>query len=161
VPFQFKWTEEFTPVANISTRVDVIGTLDNASRAALGLAQPAWISGRIPVTLALTGLRFNFEDAVLHADLANAAIDYSSVNIVKKPGTKANAVARIHFGEQDSLLVQDLVLDGTGIDVRGQLMLDANREVVSASLSTVRVGDSNDFALTIEPLPGGGSSMRI
>jgi hypothetical protein len=160
VPVSFKWTEDFTG-EGITTRVDLAGKLDDASRASLGLSDPQWLTGPMPVTLALYGRRFNLKDAGLKADLSAAVVDIPMLNLAKRAGTRASAAAQLHFGDAGALTMSDLVVTGDGLNVRGGLSLDGDGKIVNVALSDMRMG-ANDFALHLEPLPGGGGlSVRI
>ena len=159
VPITFKWTEDFG-APGITTRVDLVGGLDNVSRARLGLSEPQWLTGPMPVTLALTGRRFNFSDAALKADLTNAAAEIPTLNLAKRAGVATNASANLRFGDKGAISVNDLVVTGAGLNVRGALSLDGQGKLVNVSLANLRSG-VNDFAMDIEPLAGGGLGFRI
>jgi hypothetical protein len=159
IPVTFKWTEDFAGTG-ITTRVDLAGRLDDTSRASLKLSDPKWLTGPMPVSLALTGRRFQLKDAGLKADLVNAVVDLPIINLAKHAGTRANATAQLHFGEGGALAISDLVVTGDGLNARGALSLDAEGRIVNVSLSDVRSG-TNDFAMNMEPLPGDGLAVRI
>ncbi|HXI99757.1 MAG TPA: DUF3971 domain-containing protein, partial [Micropepsaceae bacterium] len=159
VPVSFKWTEDFT-APDITTRIDLTGRLDDANRPGLGLSNPAWLTGPMPVTLALYGRRFQLKDADLKADLTNAVAEFPTINFAKHAGTRANATAQLHFGEGGALSMNDLVVMGQDLSIRGKLQLDAAGRLVNVSLSDMRSG-VNDFALNIAPLPGEGLAFQI
>ncbi|HEY4264932.1 MAG TPA: DUF3971 domain-containing protein, partial [Micropepsaceae bacterium] len=160
VPVSFKWTEDFI-APGVTTRVDLTGRLDDASRARLGLSDPQWLTGPMPVTLALYGRHFSLKDAGLKADLSAAVVDIPMLNLAKHAGTRANASAQLHFGDAGALSMSDLVVTGEGMNVRGGLALDSEGKIVNVALSDVRMG-ANDFALNLEPLLGGdGLAVRI
>jgi hypothetical protein len=160
IPVDVKWTEDFT-AEGVTTRVDLAGKLDDASRASLGLSDPQWLTGPMPVTLALYGRRFNLKDAGLKANLTAAVVDLPMLNIAKRAGTRADATAQLHFDDSGALSMSDLVVTGDGVNVRGGLSVGGDGRIVNVSLSEMRMG-ANDFALNLEPLPGGdGLAVRI
>jgi hypothetical protein len=53
VPMSFRWQETFDAPAS-STRVDISGRLDDAARAKLGLSEPTWLKGTMPVLVTFT-----------------------------------------------------------------------------------------------------------
>jgi hypothetical protein len=159
IPVTFKWTEDFV-APGITTRVDLAGRLDDASRASLKLSDPKWLTGPMPVSLALSGRRFQLKDAALKADLVNAVADLPTINLAKHAGTRANATAQLHFGEGGALSISDLVVVGDNLNVRGGLSLDGDGRIVNVSLSEVRSG-KNDFAMNLEPLLRDGLAVRI
>jgi hypothetical protein len=159
VPVTFKWTEDFG-APGITTRVDLAGKLDDANRPSLGLANPVWLTGPMPVTLGLYGRRFQLKDAALKADLTDAVAEFPTINFAKKAGTRANATAQLHFGEGGAVSMSDLVVTGQGLNIRGGVQLDAAGKLVNVSLSDMRSG-ANDFAMDIAPLPNDGLAFRI
>jgi hypothetical protein len=159
VPITFKWTEDFG-ATGITTRVDLSGRLDDAARANLGLSDPKWLTGSMPVTLALSGTRFHFTDAALRADLTNALADIPMLNLTKRMGVRSNATAQLRFGDAGALSINDLVVTGEGLNVRGALSLGGDGRIINVSLAEVRSG-VNDFAMTMVPINGEGFAMRF
>ena len=152
VPATFKWTEDFGGTG-ITTRIDLAGRIDDAARANLGLSEPKWLTGIMPTTLALTGRRFHFEEAALKADLTNAAAEIPALNLAKHAGVPASATAQLRFGDKGAILVNDLAVSSTGLNLHGRLSFDADGRIVNVSLADLRSG-LNDFAMNIEPLGG-------
>ena len=159
VPVSFKWTEDFE-AAGATTHVDLLGKLDETARAHLNLSEPKWLTGTMPVTLALTGRRFRFSDAAVTADLTDAAAVLPALNFAKRAGVRANATAELRFGEAGAITVNDLVVTGEGLNARGGLSFDGDGRFLKVSLSQFRSG-INDFAMDAEPLAGGGLAFRI
>ena len=159
VPMTFKWTEDFVATA-MSTRIDVAGRLDAAARGKLGITDPSWFKGVTPVNLSLLGHRFHFTEGSIKADLSQASAAFPIANLEKKTGTAATAMAMLRFAPDGAISADNLIVTSDGLDVRGDVSLDANGSLVNASLSRVRSGD-NDFAAMIRPLPGDGLDMRI
>jgi len=159
VPVSFKWTEDFG-AAGATTHVDLVGKLDETARAQLNLSEPKWLTGTMPVTLALTGRRFRFTDAAVTADLTNAAASLPALNFAKRAGVPANATAELQFGDAGAITVNDLVVTGEGLNVRGGVWFDGDGKFVKVSLSQLRSG-INDFAMDAEPIAGGGLALRI
>ena len=57
--------------------------------------------------------------------------------------------------------VQDLVMTSAPILMRGGLQLDASGNVSTISLSQLRAGEGNEFAVNITPMQGGGYDIRM
>ena len=159
VPITFKWTEDFAAPA-VTTRVDVAGRLDDAARATLGWSEPKFLTGPMPVTLALSGRRFHFSDAALSADTTNAVLEIPTLNLFKRAGARSNATAQLQFGEGGAVTFNDLVITGEGLNAKGVVAIDGAGHFLSASFSDLRAG-INDFAMNVEPLPGNGMTVRI
>jgi hypothetical protein len=160
VPVSFRWQESFEAGA-ASTRIDLTGRLDDASRAKLGLSEPTWLKGTMPVQVTFTGHRFDLADATIRADMTQAFAEFGMFNLAKRPGTPATATARVRFTPEGTIQINDLAVTGQGLQTRGSVLLHGDGRLIKVSLADMRAGSANDFALDVEPLEGGGLSIRI
>lgn len=160
VPVSFRWQENFEAQSG-STRIDLTGRLDDASRAKLGLSEPTWVKGTMPVQVTFTGHRFALTDATVRADLTQAFAEFEMFNLAKRAGTQATGTARVRFTPQGQILINDLVVSGDGVQARGTVSLQEDGRLIKVSLADLRAGSVNDFALDVEPLPAGGLSIRV
>jgi hypothetical protein len=160
VPVSFRWTESFNANQS-STRVDVTGRLDDASRAKLGFSEPVWLKGTMPVQVTFTGHRFDFADANIRADMTQAFAEFGLFNLVKRQGTPATATARVHFNPQGTIQINDLVVTGEGVQARGSISLREDGRLIKVSLSEMRAGSANDFAIDVEPIQETGLALRL
>ena len=160
VPVSFRWTESFN-APQMSTRVDVTGRLDDASRAKLGLSEPAWLKGPMPVQVTFTGHRFNFTDAAIRADTTQASAEFGLFNLAKRPGTASTTTAHIRFMPQGQIQIDDLDVAGDGLQARGSVSLRDDGRLIKVSLNSLRAGSANDFAIDIEPIQETGLALRI
>src|SRR5258706_2218002 len=155
VPVAFKWTEDFN-APGVTTRMDLAGRLDESARAKLGLSEPTWLTGVMPVTLNLTGRRFHFSDGTLRADLTNAAAAFPLLNIEKRPGMAMNGSANLHFDDKGAVTFNGLVISGTSCDPHGRMSRAPGGKSITASFTDFRSGANNDFAVDIESLRDNG-----
>jgi hypothetical protein len=160
VPVSFRWTESFNATAS-STRIDVNGRLDDAGRGRLGLSEPSWLKGTMPVQVTFTGHRFALTDAMVRADMTQASAEFGLFNLVKRPGTAATATARVHFDPQGTIQINDLAVTGDGVQARGSISLREDGRLIKVSLASLRAGDTNDFAIDVEPMQMGGLALRL
>jgi hypothetical protein len=160
VPVNFRWTENFN-VPDRSTRVDLTGRLDDGARARLGLSEPSWLKGSMPVRATFTGQRFAFTEAAVSADLTQASAEFGMFNLIKRVGVPAAGSALVHFAPNGTVAVNDLVISGEGVQARGALSLNEDGSLIKVSLANLKSGDANEFALDLEPLQGGGLSIRL
>ena len=159
VPVSFRWQENFE-AASGSTRVDVNGRLDEAARERLGLSEPVWLKGTMPVQVTFTGHRFEFSDATVRADMTQAFAEFPMLNLAKRAGTPATASARVHFSPQGIITINDLAITGQGLQARGSISLREDGRLIKVSLADMRTGD-NDFAIDLEPYQETGLALRI
>jgi hypothetical protein len=160
VPVSFRWTESFNAVQS-STRVDVTGRLDDASRAKLGFSEPVWLKGTMPVQVTFTGHRFDFTEATIRADTTQASAEFGLFNLSKRPGTRSTTTARIQFMPQGTILINDLNVTGEGLEARGSISLREDGRLIKVSLTDLRAGSANDFAIDVEPIQETGLALRI
>lgn len=160
-PVTFKWTEDFGAPAN-STRIDLTSRLDDVTRASLGLAEPAWITGPIPVTAVFSGQRFHFTEAAVKANLTGAKIEFPVTRVEKRIGAAASGSGTLQFREGGAIAVSDIVLTSDAIALHGgSLQIDGAGKLVNVSLNEYNSGKDNDFALSFTPLASGGYDVRI
>jgi hypothetical protein len=160
VPVSFRWLEDFNAPAQ-STRIAVAATLDDESRAKLGLSEPTWLKGSMPVQATFYGQRFELTEAAVNADLTQAAAEFAMLNLAKRAGTPATGSARVHFGSDGIISVTDLAIAGEGLEARGSLSVRDDGRLIKVSLTDMRAGPANDFAIDVEPMQGGGLDIRI
>jgi hypothetical protein len=160
VPVSFNWSESFASAGD-STRIDFAAVLDERSRPILGLYQPDWLKGAVPFTAILIGRRFHFTDAAIRADASDVVADFRLLNVQKKLGEPASVSAFLHFADNGAISVTDLAIAGESLELNGGFELDPGGKLVKASLSRLRAGANNDFALEVETMPSGGFAARI
>ncbi|MSP94948.1 MAG: DUF3971 domain-containing protein [Alphaproteobacteria bacterium] len=159
-PVTFKWAEDFRSEGN-SSRIDLTGRLNDVTRASLGLTEPAWITGAMPVTAIFTGRRFHFTEATVKADLTAAKMFFPIMNIDKRPGLAATASGTLAFRDGGAIGISDIVMTAEALDLRGGLQIDGTGRLVNVVLNQVHAGKGNDFALNLTPLVSGGYDIRI
>jgi hypothetical protein len=160
VPISFRWLEDFEAPVH-STRIAVAATLDDASRAKLGLSEPTWLKGSMPVQVTFYGQRFDLTEASVTADMTQASAEFAMLNMAKRPGTPATGSARVHFSPDGVISITDLAIAGDGLEARGSLSLHDDGRLIKVSLTEMRAGSTNDFAIDVEPMQGGGLDVRI
>jgi len=159
VPINFKWTEDFGTAA-ITTRVEASGKLDDTARVKLGLTEPTWLKGTMPVTVSFTGRRFRFNEAAIKADMTDAAAEYPLLSLEKRAGTRAAGSGVVHFGDKGAISVTDLAITGDGLQAHGGLNFNSDGKLIKVSLSDLRSA-ANDFAIDLEPMQAGGLTINI
>jgi hypothetical protein len=160
VPVSFRWTESFN-ATQASTRVDVTGRLDDASRAKLGFSEPAWLKGTMPVQVTFTGHHFDFTEATIRADTTQASAEFGMFNLSKPPGARSTTTARIRFAPEGTIQINDLAVAGEGLEARGSISLRDDGRLIKVSLTDLRAGSANEFAIDVEPFQETGMALRI
>ncbi len=161
VPMQFAWEEVFAGEDEITTRVDVSGTLDEEARGRLRLTTPEWLSGPVEVSANFTGRRFDFREAEVTADLSAVSIDLEAINLVKESGAPMTGTGTVAFLEGGAAHIGNMRVTGGDISLTGELDLDATGRLVAASLPSVRYGEVGDLSILLDAAPGMAPSWRI
>jgi hypothetical protein len=93
--------------------------------------------------------------------MTQAFAEFGMFNLAKRAGTPATATARVHFSPQGTILINDLVVTGEGLQARGSVSLQEDGRLIKVSLAEMRAGSTNDFAIDVEPMQSGGLAIRI
>jgi len=128
--------------------IKLTATLDDASRARLGLDLGPAVSGSIPIKL--IGKIGDHDSRVgIEADLTSLRLDNILPGWVKVPGKSGKATFSVVKKEQ-STLFQDIVIDGGGVSIKGSLEVDANGDLMSANFPTYSPSEGDKTSLKAE-----------
>lgn len=143
------------PVGDVDADVRVTATLDDASRARLGIDLGPAATGNIP--LKLNGKiasgdrdsRFGIE-----ADLSNLRIDNLLPGWIKTPGKSSKATFVVTRKDQ-STRFDDVVIEGGGAQIKGGLEVDDKGDLVSAWFPTYHPSEGDRASLKAERMQDG------
>jgi hypothetical protein len=111
-------------------------TLDDASRAKLGFDLGPAVSGAIPIKLiGKIGDADRDSRLGVDADLTALKLDNVLPGWVKLPGKSTHAVFNVVQKPQSTRL-QDIVIDGGGVLIKGSLEVDQNGDLMNANFPT-------------------------
>ncbi len=128
--------------------VKLQATLDDASRARLGLDLGPAISGAIPIKL--IGKIGDHDSRVgIEADLTSLKLDNILPGWVKVPGKSGKAAFSVVKKDQ-STLFQDIVVDGGGVSIKGSLEVDQNGDLLNANFPTYAPSEGDKTSLKAE-----------
>ena len=128
--------------------VKLQATLDDASRARLGLDLGPAVSGAIPIKL--IGKIGDHDTRVgIEADLTSLKLDNILPGWVKVPGKSGKAAFSVVKKEQ-STVFQDIVVDGGGVSIKGSLEVDQNGDLMSANFPVYSPSEGDKTSLKAE-----------
>jgi hypothetical protein len=128
--------------------IKLAATLDDASRARLGLDLGSAVSGAIPIKL--IGKIGDHDSKVgIEADLTSLKLDNILPGWVKVPGKSGKATFTVVKKEQ-STLFQDIVVDGGGVSIKGSLEVDQNGDLMNANFPTYAPSEGDKASLKAE-----------
>jgi hypothetical protein len=125
-------------------------TLDDASRARLGLDLGPAMSGALPVKLTgKIGSGDHDSKLGIEADLTSLRLDNILPGWVKVPGKSGKATFSVVKKEQ-STLFQDIVVDGGGVSIKGSLEVDQNGDLLNANFPVYSPTEGDKTSLKAE-----------
>jgi hypothetical protein len=130
--------------------VKLQATLDDASRARLGFDLGPAVSGAIPIKLVgKIGGPDRDSRMGIDADLTQLKLDNILPGWVKTPGKASRAVFNV-VQKQQSTRLEDIVIDGGGVLIKGSLEVDQNGDVISANFPTYSPSEGDKTSLKAE-----------
>jgi hypothetical protein len=131
--------------------IKLLATLDDASRARLGLDLGPAVSGAIPVKLVgkIAGASDHDSKLGIEADLTSLKLDNILPGWVKVPGKSGKATFNV-VQKPQSTVFQDIVVDGGGVSIKGSLEVDQNGDLVNANFPTYSPSEGDKASLKAE-----------
>ncbi|HZC97333.1 MAG TPA: DUF3971 domain-containing protein, partial [Bradyrhizobium sp.] len=131
--------------------IKLLATLDDASRARLGLDLGPAISGAIPIKLVgkIAGGGDHDSKLGIEADLTSLKLDNILPGWVKVPGKSGKATFNV-VQKPQSTVFQDIVVDGGGVSIKGSLEVDQNGDLVNANFPTYSPSEGDKASLKAE-----------
>jgi hypothetical protein len=122
-------------------------TLDDASRARLGFDLGPAVSGAIPVKLIgkIAGPDRDSRMGI-EADLTALKLDNILPGWVKLPGKSSRAVFNVVQKPQSTRL-EDIVIDGGGVSIKGSIEVDQNGDLMNANFPTYSPSEGDKTSL--------------
>jgi len=127
-------------------------TLDDASRARLGIDLGPAVSGAIPVKV--NGKIGTDSRVGIDADLTALKLDNILPGWVKLPGKSTHAVFNV-VQKPQSTRFEDIVVDGGGVSIKGSLELDPNGDLMNANFPVYSPSEGDKASLKAERGPDG------
>ena len=128
--------------------VKVLATLDDASRARLGFDLGPAVSGAIP--LKLTGkIGGDASRMGIEADLSALKLDNILPGWVKVAGKSSRVVLNVVQKPQSTRL-EDIVVDGSGVSIKGSVEIDQNGDLINANFPTYSPSEGDKATLRAE-----------
>ncbi len=127
-------------------------TLDDATRARLGLDLGPAVSGSLP--LKVIGKVGADSRVGIEADLTSLKLDNVLPGWVKLPGKTSRAVFNV-VQKPQSTRFEDIVIDGGGVSIKGSLEVDQSGDLISANFPTYSPSEGDKTTLKAERGPDG------
>ncbi|MGE5159629.1 MAG: DUF3971 domain-containing protein [Gemmatimonas sp.] len=130
-------------------------TLDDASRAKLGLDLGSAVSGAIPIKLTgKIGGPDHDSKLGVEADLTALKLDNVLPGWVKVAGKSGKATFNV-IPKAQSTRFEDIVIEGAGVSIKGSLEVDQNGDLLNANFPTYSPSEGDKTSLRAERGPDG------
>ena len=130
--------------------IKLAATLDDASRTRLGFDLGPAVSGAIPVKL--IGKIGGDTRVGIDADLTALKLDNILPGWVKLPGKTSHATFNVVQKPQSTRL-DDIVIEGGGVSIKGSLEVDQNGDVMNANFPTYSPSEGDKTSLRADRGP--------
>src|SRR6201999_2914685 len=141
-------TLDYRKPAEGDADVKLAATLDDASRARLGLDLGPAVSGAIPIKL--IGKMGDHDTKMgIEADLTQLKLDNILPGWVKAPGKSAKATFNV-VPKPQSTRFEDIVVEGGGASIKGSLEVDQNGDLLNANFPTYSPTEGDKISLRAE-----------
>jgi hypothetical protein len=124
--------------------IKLLATLDDASRARLGLDLGPDLSGALPIKV--TGKIGSDSRVGVEADLTALKLDNILPGWTKLPGKSSRAVFNV-VQKPQSTRFEDIVIDGGGVSIKGSLEVDQNNDVMNVNFPTYSPSEGDKASL--------------
>ena len=124
--------------------IKLLATLDDASRARLGMDLGPAVSGALPIKV--TGKIGPDSRIGVDADLTALKLDNILPGWVKLPGKSSHAVFNV-LQKPQSTRFEDIVIDGGGVSIKGSLEVDQNGDLMNANFPTYSPSEGDKTSL--------------
>jgi Protein of unknown function len=130
--------------------IRVQATLDETARSKFGFDLAGFLSGPVPIRL--NGrVAANDGDSrfAVDADLTQSKVDNLLPGWLKPPGRPGRATFTL-IKQPTATRIEDLVLEGSGVSVKGTVEIDASGDIVSAHFPVFALSDGDKATLKAE-----------
>lgn len=135
--------------------VKLQASLDDASRARLGLDLGTAVSGAIPIKLTgKIGSGDNSTKLGVEADLTQLKLDNVLPGWVKASGRAGKATFNV-VPKGQSTRFEDIVVEGSGVSIKGSLEVDQNGDLMNANFPTYAPSEGDKTSLRADRGPDG------
>lgn len=129
--------------------VRMAATLDDASRARLGIDLGPAVSGAIPIKLVGKVSTDHDSKMGIEADLTQLKLDNILPGWSKVPGRSGKATFNV-VAKGQSTRFEDIVVDGPGVSIKGSLEVDQNGDLLNANFPTYSPSEGDKTSLKAE-----------
>jgi hypothetical protein len=148
IPAKLSWRREAGDNARQSATFEA--DLDGEQRLKLGIDLGEFVRGPVALKANIADLSDPEGKVTVEADLSEADIFITAIDYMRPATAKTHASLTFYSKGGKGRRIEDLVLKGPGILIRGQASIAAKGGIQEAKFNDVRLSDENIFAVTIK-----------
>jgi hypothetical protein len=157
-PSKVSWERPAGPESRAIASIDT--QLDDKAREKLGIKLGDYLQGPVKVQAEINGVGEKNASIKVKADLAKAEMFISAISWRRPPTANTTASFTYLAGDEAGRKVENLVVKGQSLSLKGDVFLTADGGLKSAKFSQVWLSDENNFILTMVPA-GEGQAIDI
>jgi uncharacterized protein YhdP len=156
-----RWTEHIGRRGQASSEYQISGDFDANDLQRLGYPVAEYAQGRIGVTVTGQGRGFDVENAAIELDLTNAAVDAMRSFWTKRAGVTASLRFDVARQRDGSLLLDDIVARGAGLNAQGSMRLARDNRLIETQLTRLVIEGRSDATVTASRARDGGIDVTV
>ena len=157
-PSKISWERPAGPDSRATASIDT--QLDDKAREKLGIKLGEYLQGPVKVQAEINGVGEKNASIKVKADLAKAEMFINAISWRRPPTANTTASFTYLAGNEAGRKVENLVVKGQSLSLKGDVFLTADGGLKSAKFSQVWLSDENNFILTMVPA-GEGQAIDI
>lgn len=157
-PSRISWERPAGPDSRATASIDT--QLDDKAREKLGIKLGEYLRGPVKVQAEISGVGEKNASIKVKADLAKAEMFINAISWRRPPTANTTASFTYLAGDEAGRKVENLVVKGQSLSLKGDVFLTADGGLKSAKFSQVWLSDENNFVLTMVPA-GEGQAIDI
>lgn len=157
-PSKVSWARPAGPDSRATASIDT--ELDDKAREKLGIKLSDYLRGPVKIQADINGVGEKTASIKVKADLAKAEMYIDAISWRRPPTGNTTASFTYLAGDAAGRKVENLVVKGQSLSLKGDVFLTANGGLKSAKFSQVWLSDENNFVLTMVPA-GEGQAIDI
>lgn len=148
-PSKISWERPAGPDTRATASIDT--QLDDKAREKLGIKLGEYLQGPVKVQAEINGVGEKNASIKVKADLAKAEMFINAISWQRPPTANTTASFTYLAGDEAGRKVENLVVKGQNLSLKGDVFLTADGGLKSAKFSQVWLSEENNFVLTMTP----------
>jgi len=148
-PSVFQWGENFKAGDAPRTNLSVETRIDASLFDDLGLPTRDFFSGEIGLDIQMLGNGLAVQTGTVRADITHASVRFEGLNWSKPEGEPGALDFQVSKGNENEYILDELVFQAQGLDIRGGLQLSTDTGLRSVQLTQAKMDGVFDFIADI------------